>query len=189
MFLAFLGAFQFYRPTTGENSVLALKGRWLIITSLNQQFEEVARIQTVKQLRETLGLETVHQVRNRIGAVQDIIRDYIRRGDNNEMLISDEGVKILKRLQDLYESGLLLSEAAETVMAEHRPSGDFGKEKDLSGTVENRNTPSETDLKEYLRSEVRFLRDLVFQLQNRSDKEASGVDLNEVEDPWWQAWL
>jgi hypothetical protein len=70
---------------------------------------------TITDLRKTLGLSTTNQVRNRIDAIKDLLTDYLRRGPNNQILLSDGGVALLRWLQDLYDSGLTITEASEVL--------------------------------------------------------------------------
>jgi len=73
---------------------------------------------TINDLREQLGLLTAHQVRNRIDAIRSILTEHLRRGPNNQLLVSPEGLDALRRLQELHEGGLTLSEAS-SVMREY----------------------------------------------------------------------
>jgi hypothetical protein len=70
---------------------------------------------TISDLRKALGLSTTNQVRNRIEAIKDILSEYLRRGPNNQILITDDGVALLRRLQDLYDSGLTITEASDVL--------------------------------------------------------------------------
>lgn len=72
---------------------------------------------TIADLRKSLGLATTNQVRNRIDAVKDLLTDHLRRGPNNQILLTDGGVAVLRRLQDLYDSGLTISEASDVLRA------------------------------------------------------------------------
>ena len=65
---------------------------------------------TINDLRRKLGLSTINQVRNRIDAIKDLLIDHLRRGPNNQILLTDAGLALLRRLQDLYDSGLTISE-------------------------------------------------------------------------------
>jgi len=87
---------------------------------------------TIADLRKSLGLSTTNQVRNRIDAVKDLLTDHLRRGPNNQILLTDDGVAVLRRLQDLYDSGLTISEASDVlrakpykdeIMSSRHPSG------------------------------------------------------------------
>ena len=45
---------------------------------------------TISSLRKTLGLATTNQVRNRIDSIRDVLAPHLRRGPNNQLLISDD---------------------------------------------------------------------------------------------------
>lgn len=72
---------------------------------------------TITSLRKTLGLSTTNQVRNRIEAIKDVLGDHLRRGPNNQILLTDEGVERLRDLQELYDSGLTMKQASELLRA------------------------------------------------------------------------
>jgi len=72
---------------------------------------------SISNLRQTLGLTSANQVRNRIEAIKDLLLSHIRRGPNNQILLTDAGVELLRRLQELYDSGLTMAEASEILRA------------------------------------------------------------------------
>jgi DNA-binding transcriptional MerR regulator len=71
----------------------------------------------IKELRQILGLTSTNQVRNRIEAVRDLLFGEIRRGPNNQILLTDAGLELLRRLQELYDSGLTIVEASQVLRA------------------------------------------------------------------------
>jgi hypothetical protein len=72
---------------------------------------------TITGLRRALGLTTANQVRNRIEAVRDVLEPHLRRGPNNQILLTDEGLAVLRQLQELYDSGLRMNEASDILRA------------------------------------------------------------------------
>jgi len=70
---------------------------------------------SVNSLRTTLGLTSANQVRNRIEAIKDLLLPHIRRGPNNQILLTDDGADLLRRLQELHDSGLTMTEASDIV--------------------------------------------------------------------------
>ena len=58
---------------------------------------------TISSLRKTLGLATTNQVRNRIDSIRDVLAPHLRRGPNNQLLVADEGVALLRQLQEAIE--------------------------------------------------------------------------------------
>ena len=136
---------------------------------------------TISELRRTLGLSTTNQVRNRIEAVKDLLADHLRRGPNNQILVADPGVEILRRLQDLYDSGLTITEASEalrsSVLRKFATSNITP-----TGIVRNQATPDErAELVRSLRDEIAFLRERV------SFLEAQGSPVSpEPFSEWWE---
>lgn len=124
-------------------------------------------MQTIGELRRTLGLSTTNQVRNRIDAIKDLLVDHLRRGPNNQILVADPGVEILRRLQELYDSGLTITEASEVLR-----SSLLRNVRPADGTAErfvpNRITPEErAELVASLRDEIAFLRERVRHLESQ----------------------
>jgi hypothetical protein len=123
---------------------------------------------TITDLRRTLGVSTTNQVRNRIEAIKDLLSDHLRRGPNNQILVADPGVDLLRRLQELYDSGLTITEASDVlrtnvlrkVQLVGEPSACF---------VRNLASPEErADLVASLRDEIAFLRERVRELESRA---------------------
>ena len=145
---------------------------------------------TVASLRRTLGLQTTNQVRNRIDAIKDVLSDHLRRGPNNQILLTDEGVECLRQLQELYDSGLTMTEASDVLRAKSYTKSVVGKREE-SGFVQNDTKPSQTargpaedPLVEHLRAEVAELRARVAFLEARS---AAAVGESEgTERAWWE---
>ena len=70
---------------------------------------------TISDLRKALGLATDNQVRNRIEAIKDLLYSHLRRGPNNQILVADSGLTLLRQLQDLHDSGLTMTEASSVM--------------------------------------------------------------------------
>lgn len=144
-------------------------------------------MKTVRQLKGILNLNTIHQTRNRIKAVKEILDPYIKRGENNEILVADEGVSILTKLQDLYESGLLLAEAAEVIRSEYSPSEENEYDTDSYATILSHAKPgSKTQLVDFLLGEIKFQRELILSL---SGEATDSEQKRKKEDMWWLEWL
>ena len=86
-------------------------------------------MQTLNELRATLGIGSLNQIRNRIDAIRDQLRPYMKRGPNNQILIEDEGVRLLQLLQELHDTGLTIKEASRIIEAN-------AEDKRLSGRTE-----------------------------------------------------
>ncbi|MBS3788007.1 hypothetical protein KGY79_07430 [Candidatus Bipolaricaulota bacterium] len=148
-------------------------------------------MKSVRQLKDILGLETIHQTRNRIKAVEDVIQPYVKRGENNEILVGDEGVTILTKLQDLYESGLLLSEAADVVRSDYLPDKEKDIDTDSSSSVSFQSKPKpRVDLVDYLMEELEFQRELILNMaESGSDAGTQKASEENSEDRWWLEWM
>ncbi|MBS3814741.1 hypothetical protein KGY58_04440 [Candidatus Bipolaricaulota bacterium] len=148
-------------------------------------------MKSVRQLKDILGLNTIHQTRNRIKAVEDVIQPYIKRGENNEILVGDEGVTILTKLQDLYESGLLLSEAAEVIRSDYLPGEEDDIDTDSYSTTSLQPKPkSKVDLIDYLMEELEFQRELILNLaRSNSEGDIGNKKVDNNENKWWLEWL
>lgn len=146
-------------------------------------------MKTVRQLQDILGLNTIHQTRNRVNAIKELISDYVRRGDNNQLLISDRGVDMLTRLQDLYESGLLLSEAADVVRSEYSSNKVKDISTEQSGTGQDPVKRERDLVNERLMSEIKFLRNQLRKEEDRVDELKISVEESELKTAWWNKWL
>jgi DNA-binding transcriptional MerR regulator len=139
---------------------------------------------SINSLRQTLGLTTANQVRNRIEAVKDLLIAHIRRGPNNQILLTDAGAELLRRLQELHDSGLTMTEASEILRANIYKND--VREKAVSQRLPSHDTKQDqTALRiAALREEVAFLRQRVAYLEQRLRSEG-GAERETT--PWWFA--
>ena len=138
---------------------------------------------SINSLRQTLALTSANQVRNRIEAIKDLLIAHIRRGPNNQILLTDAGAELLRRLQELHDSGLTMTEASDilrssiykqdsTVMSVSQPS------------PRNDVKPPQTDLAFVaLREELAFLRQRVADLERQLQSNRTGAE----PAPWWSS--
>lgn len=140
---------------------------------------------TISSLRKTLGLATTNQVRNRIDSIRDVLAPHLRRGPNNQLLVSDEGVALLRQLQELYDSGLRMTEASEVLKAKSY-SADVSTVSVSSGSAQTRTAPQEgaQRLIRSLQDEIAFLRHRVTILEDRLSHETE-VNDDPKREPWW----
>ena len=139
---------------------------------------------TISSLRKTLDLATTHQVRNRIGAIKDVLADHLRRGPNNQILITDEGATLLRQLQELYDSGLTMTEASAVLRAKTSTQA-IPRAVALSGFVSRDTKPSETSpAANGLRQEIEFLRERVAYLETRLQSPAPAMQREHL--TWWE---
>lgn len=139
---------------------------------------------SINGLRQTLGLTSANQVRNRIEAIKDLLIAHIRRGPNNQILLTDAGAELLRRLQELHDSGLTMAEASEILRSSlykknitvepvsHRIASNATKQDETAALVAS------------LREELTFLRQRVAYLEQRLQ---SGGDALREPPPWWFA--
>ena len=139
---------------------------------------------TINDLRRLLGLATANQVRNRIKAVSDVIVEYLRRGPNNQILISNEGAQLLRRLQDLYDSGLTITEASDVIRS-NADLMDISTKETEGGFTRNRPNPKQRDeLIASLSEEIAFLRERVAFLEQQQQQTKGGAP---EKHEWWQS--
>ena len=137
---------------------------------------------SISSLRQSLGLTSANQVRNRIDAIKDLLIAHIRRGPNNQILLTDAGAELLRRLQELYDSGLTMTEASEILRA------NLYKKESTEKTVSRRIAangakPDQTGpLVAALREEVAYLRQRVADLEQRLRSEG---EAEHEPSPWW----
>jgi len=139
---------------------------------------------SINSLRQTLGLTSANQVRNRIEAIKDLLIAHIRRGPNNQILLTDAGAELLRRLQELYDNGLTMTEASEVLRANIYKNSTT--KKPVSRRIsENDTKPDQTTpLLVALREELAFLRDRVAYLEQRLQSEG---ETTPKPTPWWLA--
>lgn len=144
---------------------------------------------TVPELVALLGLSTQNQVRNRIEAVRDLLAGFLRRGPNNQLLVTDEGLALLRDLQALCESGHTLTEASNILR--YRSQDNERKLVSASpGITVNRMKPDQPQggdqgedgvrWVEHLAAQVRELAARVAALEAELRRERAGV--------WWERW-
>ncbi len=141
---------------------------------------------TVPELIALLGLSTENQVRNRIEAVRDLLLGSLRRGPNNQLLVTDDGLRLLRDLQALCETGHTLTGAANIVRYRYDKN-----EQEITGVsssvAANRAKQDQPDdggwrmLVEHLAAEVRGLAGRVAALESAAQRERPSVT-------WWDRW-
>lgn len=151
---------------------------------------------TVTQLAEILNLETDNQVRNRIDALRDQLHGHLRRGPNNQLLVTEAGLELLRSLQALYETGYTLKDASALVRYE-QDTHDTAFSPTLSATAPNRDMPNTTGpaavdgrqteptgwtaLVQHLAEQVRTLEARVAALEATTARPSG-------QTPWWERW-
>lgn len=140
---------------------------------------------TVPELVKLLGLSTENQVRNRIEAVRDLLAASLRRGPNNQILVTADGVGVLRDLQALCETGHTLTDAANILRYRHEREEHVvtGVSSGIASNKDKREGSPETGwqaLVEHLAAEVRDLAGRVAALEaaRREGGPAS----------WWERW-
>lgn len=135
---------------------------------------------TVAELVELLGLATANQVRNRIEAVRDLLLPELRRGPNNQLLVSERGLELLRGLQALVESGYTLKEASNILRykAEQEESSLISISRESKQNQE-KPPPGWQQLLEHLARELEELRRRVDALEAA----------HRPRPPWWLPWL
>lgn len=150
-----------------------------------QLLYRVDRMHTVNSLRTTLGLSSANQVRNRIEAIKDVLAPHLRRGPNNQILITDTGVAMLRQVQELYDSGLTLTEASDVLRA-HAVAKLNSRSPVSSSLPSDNTTPAETGETAYaaLRAEVAVLRQRIASLETQCERRNTGDGQGAA--AWWE---
>lgn len=142
---------------------------------------------TVPELTALLGLSTENQVRNRIEAIRGLLVGSIRRGPNNQLLVTEDGLRLLRDLQALCETGHTLTEAAN-IMRYRAEEEDICRGGPSPGVAAVQVKPGQAEedggwraLVEHLAAEVRELAARVSALEARAG-------LERMTGAWWERW-
>jgi len=141
-------------------------------------------VYTVRELVSLLGLSTENQVRNRIEAIRDLLLPHLRRGPNNQLLLTEEGLRLLRELHVLCETGHTLKEAANILRFKTEIESKTGEEVSYESGKKPTKEENAADggwrlLLEHLAQEVRDLSERVRLLEAR-------VLAKEAQMPWWE---
>jgi len=153
---------------------------------------------TVEKLRTVLGLESINQVRNRIAVLEDLLGGHIRRGPNYQLIIDDEGIILLRRLEDLHKGGLTLREAADRIREEIK---DNNRERGYTNPDEPGRTEVIRELKAIIERQDQEIERLVEEIQRlHKQLEIKDRQIDRLYDllprqlpgkggrRWWQFW-
>jgi len=109
----------------------------------------------------------MNQVRNRVEVIKDLLSEHLRRGPNNQILVNEAGVELLRQLQELYDSGLTMTEASSVL----RAKADYKEENKTSrrpGLTLNHTKPDHSEnVIALLKDEITFLRQRIAHLEER----------------------
>ena len=140
---------------------------------------------SIPELVALLGLSTENQVRNRIEAIREPLLGSLRRGPNNQILVTEDGLRLLRDLQGLCETGHTITEASH-ILRYRLDRNEQTIVQVLPSTAPNRAQPDETDagwraLVEHLAAEVREIgaRLATLEAATRREKEPGA---------WWERW-
>ncbi len=141
---------------------------------------------TISMLRRTLGLSSDNQVRNRIERIRDLLSQYIRRGPNNQIFLTDSGLDLMKQLQELYDTGLTLSEASDVLRVNSDNNGHLTTAA-LSGYRSNGMKQDQTtsELASALRDELTLIRKHIAALEKQLSFPTDGGTPSADVQPWW----
>ncbi len=137
---------------------------------------------TIPEIRRLLGLSTDNQVRNRIDAIRDLLAADIRRGPNNQILITERGLGLLRSLHQLCETGHTLKEASNILRFREEQNAEIPS-RPPHETEQNRADPGCRELSalvEHLAREVEALDRRLTALEGQ---------LRGQGRPWWLDWI
>jgi len=140
-------------------------------------------VHTINDLRKLLGLSTANQVRNRIEAIKDVLDLHLRRGPNNQILVSDGGLALLRQLQELYDSGLTLTEASAVIQSSSYNKANIASPVSSSFVQKKTNADQRDELIAALKEEIAFLRQRVAFLESHRPTPHDPLELGS----WWES--
>jgi DNA-binding transcriptional MerR regulator len=146
---------------------------------------------TIKDLAKRFGLSE-RQVRLRLTALDDLLRQRMFTGEFGRTLVDDDGFKIFERLRQLEAKGLATSAAVEQLRQELSRDGGGGKGDRASETV---NRGQDSELIAILKAEVEELRRDKAYLQEqlaRALQQLEDLQRRALPPPprrhWWWPW-
>lgn len=141
---------------------------------------------TISMLRRSLGLTSDNQVRNRIERIKDLLSEYVRRGPNNQIFLTDPGLDLMKQLQELYDTGLTLAEASNVLRATSGLDASLPSAVS-SGYRSNAIKPDQTgsELVSALHDELAQIREHIAALENQLSSATDGDASSSDVQPWW----
>ena len=77
---------------------------------------------TIKELKDILGYSS-DQLRLRLDKFRPILNESVRRGDNNKILLDDNGLEILRRAKDLEKQNIPLNDIPNRLEKEINQNG------------------------------------------------------------------
>ncbi len=137
---------------------------------------------TVPQLVDTLNLETEHQVRNRIEALRDLLVGHLRRGPNNQLLVTESGLEYLQALQALCETGHTLKEASALVRYQSEQIAPEFR------TREEQTRPNQEIPDQAWPAFIQHLAEQVRHLEARVRALEAKIEDTRGQEPWWDRW-
>ncbi len=120
--------------------------------------------------------------------MRDVLEPHLRRGPNNQILLTDEGLAVLRQLQELYDSGLRMNEASDVLRASS-VSLPISRGRASPSFVQHQAMPdgSHAAAVRALEDEVAFLRTRLVALEAQLSRSPFGVADHELPSPWWAA--
>lgn len=157
--------------------------RQLVSHAVREVSSESTIMHSINSLRQTLGLTSANQVRNRIEAIKDVLLAHIRRGPNNQILITDAGAELLRQLQELYDSGLTMTEASDVLRSKCYMK-EYMDSSVSSASTSNSVIPDHAAVRlAAMQDEIASLRRRIVQLEQQLLR----ADVHAESSPWWSA--
>ena len=141
---------------------------------------------TITMLRRALGLSSDNQVRNRMERIKDLLVEHIRRGPNNQIFLTEPGLEIMKQFQELYDTGLTLTEASNVMRTKHINYASS----ESSGSLRSRQNDHKPDQRESnltsaLLEEMVLIRTHIAALQAQLPSSGNNAAPSDDARPWW----
>ncbi len=119
--------------------------------------------------------------------IKDLLADHIRRGPNNQVFLTDPGLGLLRRLQELHETGLTLTEASSALRVDALYTL-YAKSDGEGGLGLNSRKPEDAGpvfAAERVIAELEKLREEMAQLSNRLAAAEDQTTQRPEASRWW----
>lgn len=126
---------------------------------------------SIKELQDILGYSS-DQLRLRLDRLKPILSETVKRGDNNKILVTDNGLEILKRSKQLEERDIPLTQIPDRLRDEMGKTNDDASD-DLAQADPNlieekdRRISDLLDRVEELKTDKRYWREQAEELQQK----------------------
>lgn len=135
---------------------------------------------SIDQLTDILGYSK-DQVRDRLGLLRPWFDKYIRRGKKNKILVTSDGLGILRRVKEFDDNGVSLKEIPTKVKAELNENKESPDSKERESDTKVSPNHTQTDLIREKDERIQELREQVDYLRAQVDRKEEQLEEKEEE--------